>query len=257
MQGKHSRAGGLNHRPRHRRRSSGGRTSTTRKLNTKFSGHSSRRIQTLLASRRICQQGDVHGAPSFSETCRRNCRRRCCANGGRRGRAVIAAAAGEQRVGAGRSGGYSSGRYLAGRGRPPQARRSPLGTSLAPSLASLAPPLASASLAPLASPPLVTGAAVKGTPHCLASMRNCRAAQMLCLPASRHICKEGKMAMKMLFASAFAICLSLAAVSASAAMPLAPLDPAVSTDTIRVAGGCGRHSHRLRAGLHPRRNHWL
>ena len=52
------------------------------------------------------------------------------------------------------------------------------------------------------------------------------------------------MAMKMLFASAFAICLSLAAVSASAAMPLAPLDQAVSTDTIRVAGGCGPGWHR-------------
>ena len=50
--------------------------------------------------------------------------------------------------------------------------------------------------------------------------------------------------MKMLAASAFAICLSLAAVSASRAMPLAPLDQAVSTDTIRVAGGCGPGWHR-------------
>ena len=32
--------------------------------------------------------------------------------------------------------------------------------------------------------------------------------------------------------------------SASAAMPLAPLDQAVSTDTIRVAGGCGPGWHR-------------
>ena len=52
------------------------------------------------------------------------------------------------------------------------------------------------------------------------------------------------MAMKMLLASAFAICLSLAAVSASAAMPLAPLGQAVSGDTIRVAGGCGPGWHR-------------
>ena len=51
--------------------------------------------------------------------------------------------------------------------------------------------------------------------------------------------------MKLLVASAFAICLSLAAVSASKAMPLAPLDQAVSADAIRVAGGCG-------AGLAPR-----
>jgi hypothetical protein len=58
---------------------------------------------------------------------------------------------------------------------------------LAPSLASLAPPLASASLAPLASPPLVIGAAVKGTPHCLASMRNCRAAQLVCYRVAAYL----------------------------------------------------------------------
>ena len=45
--------------------------------------------------------------------------------------------------------------------------------------------------------------------------------------------------MKILVASAFAVCLSLAAVSASRAMPLAPLDQAASADIIRVAGGCG------------------
>jgi len=50
--------------------------------------------------------------------------------------------------------------------------------------------------------------------------------------------------MKMLVASAFAVCLSLAAVSASTAMPLAPLDQAVAGDTIRVAGGCGPGWHR-------------
>ena len=50
--------------------------------------------------------------------------------------------------------------------------------------------------------------------------------------------------MKLLVASAFAICLSLAAVSASRAMPVAPLDQAVSADTIRVAGGCGPGWHR-------------
>jgi Spy/CpxP family protein refolding chaperone len=56
------------------------------------------------------------------------------------------------------------------------------------------------------------------------------------------------MATKMLVASAFAICLSLAAVPASAAMPLAPpsqaVDQAISSDTIRVAGGCGPGWHR-------------
>jgi hypothetical protein len=50
--------------------------------------------------------------------------------------------------------------------------------------------------------------------------------------------------MKMLVASAFAVCLSLAAVSASKAMPLAPLDQAAAGDTIRVADGCGPQWHR-------------
>jgi len=50
--------------------------------------------------------------------------------------------------------------------------------------------------------------------------------------------------MKMLVASAFAICLGLGAVSASKAMPLAPLDQAAATEIIRVAGGCGPGWHR-------------
>jgi Spy/CpxP family protein refolding chaperone len=50
--------------------------------------------------------------------------------------------------------------------------------------------------------------------------------------------------MKILVASAFAICLCVAAVSASRAMPLAPLDQAPSADVIRVAGGCGPGWHR-------------
>ena len=51
--------------------------------------------------------------------------------------------------------------------------------------------------------------------------------------------------MKLVAVSVFAIGLSLAAVSVSQAMPLAPLDPStVSTDTIRVAGGCGPGWHR-------------
>jgi hypothetical protein len=50
--------------------------------------------------------------------------------------------------------------------------------------------------------------------------------------------------MKILAISAFAIGLGLAAVTASQAMPLAPLDQSASTDTIRVAGGCGPGWHR-------------
>jgi hypothetical protein len=50
--------------------------------------------------------------------------------------------------------------------------------------------------------------------------------------------------MKILAASAFAIGLSLAAISASQAMPVVPLDRSVSPDTIRVAGGCGPGWHR-------------
>lgn len=52
--------------------------------------------------------------------------------------------------------------------------------------------------------------------------------------------------MKILAASALAIGLGLAAVSASQAMPTAPLDPArtVSENVIQVAGGCGPGWHR-------------
>jgi hypothetical protein len=50
--------------------------------------------------------------------------------------------------------------------------------------------------------------------------------------------------MKILAISAFAIGLGLAAVTASQAMPLAPLDQSALTDTIRVAGGCGPGWHR-------------
>jgi hypothetical protein len=52
--------------------------------------------------------------------------------------------------------------------------------------------------------------------------------------------------MKIIAASALAIGLALASVSASQAMPIAPLDPsqAASDNTIRVAGGCGPGWHR-------------
>jgi hypothetical protein len=50
--------------------------------------------------------------------------------------------------------------------------------------------------------------------------------------------------MKLLAASVFAIGLSLAAMSASKAMPVAPLDQSEQADIIRVAGGCGWGSHR-------------
>jgi hypothetical protein len=52
--------------------------------------------------------------------------------------------------------------------------------------------------------------------------------------------------MKILAASALAIGLGLAAVSASQAMPVAPLDQsqAAIDNTIRVAGGCGPGWHR-------------
>jgi hypothetical protein len=52
--------------------------------------------------------------------------------------------------------------------------------------------------------------------------------------------------MKILAASALAIGLGLAAVSASQAMPLAPLGQpqAASEDAILVAGGCGPGWHR-------------
>jgi hypothetical protein len=56
--------------------------------------------------------------------------------------------------------------------------------------------------------------------------------------------EERKNLVKMLTASAFAIGLSLMAMSASKAMPLAPLDQSASADTIRVSGGCGPFWHR-------------
>jgi hypothetical protein len=49
--------------------------------------------------------------------------------------------------------------------------------------------------------------------------------------------------MKVLAASAFAIGLGLMAMSAQA-MPVTPLDSAVASDTVRVAGGCGAGWHR-------------
>ena len=51
--------------------------------------------------------------------------------------------------------------------------------------------------------------------------------------------------MKILAASAFVIGLGLVGMSASQAMPLAPLDraQAASGDVIRVAGGCGPGWH--------------
>jgi hypothetical protein len=60
---------------------------------------------------------------------------------------------------------------------------------------------------------------------------------------SWHTNRKGT-SMKILAASAFAIGLSLAAVSVSTAMPVAPLDRSVAADTIRVAGGCGPGWHR-------------
>lgn len=50
--------------------------------------------------------------------------------------------------------------------------------------------------------------------------------------------------MKVLAVSAIAIGLGLAGLTASQAMPVAPLDQSVSSDTIRVAGGCGAGFHR-------------
>ena len=52
--------------------------------------------------------------------------------------------------------------------------------------------------------------------------------------------------MKLLAASALAIGLGFAAISASQAMPIAPLDQsqAAPENTIRVAGGCGPGWHR-------------
>jgi hypothetical protein len=54
--------------------------------------------------------------------------------------------------------------------------------------------------------------------------------------------------MKILAVSVFAAGLSLAAICASQAMPVAPPDQSLSTNTIRVAGGCGPGFHRGPAG---------
>jgi hypothetical protein len=50
--------------------------------------------------------------------------------------------------------------------------------------------------------------------------------------------------MKFLAASALALGLSLAAMTASQAMPLAPLAQASSGEIIHVSGGCGYYGHR-------------
>jgi hypothetical protein len=50
--------------------------------------------------------------------------------------------------------------------------------------------------------------------------------------------------MKVLAASILAVGLSLAAMSASQAMPLAPLAQASSGEIIHVSGGCGYYGHR-------------
>lgn len=52
--------------------------------------------------------------------------------------------------------------------------------------------------------------------------------------------------MKLLAASVFALGVGLAAMSASQAVPVAPIDqnPVASGDIIRVAGGCGPGWHR-------------
>ena len=50
--------------------------------------------------------------------------------------------------------------------------------------------------------------------------------------------------MKFLAASAVALGLSLAAMTASQAMPLAPPAQAFSAEIIQVSGGCGPYGHR-------------
>ena len=62
--------------------------------------------------------------------------------------------------------------------------------------------------------------------------------------------------MKLLAASVFAIGLSLAAMTASKAMPVAPLDQSEQADIIRVAGGCGWGWHRVRWWDRWGRWHW-
>ena len=50
--------------------------------------------------------------------------------------------------------------------------------------------------------------------------------------------------MKLLAVCIFGLGFGLAAMTASQAMPLAPLDQAASANTIQVAGGCGPGWHR-------------
>ncbi len=50
--------------------------------------------------------------------------------------------------------------------------------------------------------------------------------------------------MKLFAASLLSLGLGLAAVSASQAMPIAPVAPAASEDIVQVAHGCGRGWHR-------------
>jgi hypothetical protein len=50
--------------------------------------------------------------------------------------------------------------------------------------------------------------------------------------------------MKLLAVSILGVGLALAAMTASQAMPLAPLEQAASANTIQVAGGCGPGWHR-------------
>jgi hypothetical protein len=63
-------------------------------------------------------------------------------------------------------------------------------------------------------------------------------------PPPRGDLERKEVPMKLLAAAAVALGLSLTAMTASQAMPLAPLDQAASADTIRVAGGCGPGWHR-------------
>src|ERR1700739_1368013 len=53
-----------------------------------------------------------------------------------------------------------------------------------------------------------------------------------------------KLKLRPVAASAVVLILGLMAMTASQAMPLAPLDRVASADTIRVAGGCGPGWHR-------------
>ena len=50
--------------------------------------------------------------------------------------------------------------------------------------------------------------------------------------------------MKLIAFSSLGVGLALAAMTASQAMPLAPLEQAASANTIQVAGGCGPGWHR-------------